>query len=254
MSLATGWSNNLFNKIIGAIRGPRDPFIKNIQEAIVTLDKMTNYIEATKRVLENKYEEHQRRAKLFASEGKSDYEKIFIEESKHISSLITLFGKIHYDLIRVKYRLETVTIVEEPMQLLPEIIHELEVLRPEIERVMPQLTTLLLEVERRVNNVISASAISPTTSLLLNTSNYSKSSVSEKIPPLPPEDKPAVTNQLNEALVIDINIVKKMILEEIKKTGGILVISDFSRKYNIPKHIIQSTLKKLEEEGLIKTK
>ncbi|MEM1675054.1 MAG: hypothetical protein QXL68_00545 [Desulfurococcaceae archaeon] len=251
MSLTTSWGNNLFNRIIGAFRGPKDPLVKNIHEAMATLDKMTNYIETTKKILENKYEEHQRRAKIFASEGKSEYEKIFIEESKHISSLISLFSKIQYDLIRVKYRLETVTIVEEPLQLIPEIIHELESLKPDIERIAPQLTTLLLEVERRVNSIMSVSNVSSLNSLLTNTSN---TSVTGKIPPLPPEEKPSIKNQLIETYVVDINSVKRVLLDEIKRTGGVLVLSDISRKYNIPKHIVHNALKKLEEEGLIKIK
>ena len=63
MSLSTSWNNGLLTRIISLFKGPRDPTLKNIQEAIYVLEKMANFIDSTKKTIENKYEEHQRRAK-----------------------------------------------------------------------------------------------------------------------------------------------------------------------------------------------
>lgn len=253
LSLASSFSGSLFSKIFGIVRGPRDPFIKNIHEAIIALDRMTSYIESTRKTLEDKYAEHQRRAKVFASEGKSDYERIFLEESKHISSLISMFSKIHHDLVRVRYRLETVTIVEEPMQLLPEVIQELEAIRPDIERLVPQLTSLLVEVERKVNNVMTASTL-PSISRASPRAEASVDRELRAIPPLPPENRAVGEAQGSSDGSASVESVKRLLIEEIKRTGGVLVISDFSRRYGVARHVVQSALKKLQEEGLIRTK
>ncbi len=252
MSLSTSWNKGFFSKLIGLFRGPHDPTLRNIQEAIYVLEKMANFIDSTKKTLENKYEEHQRRAKLFASEGKKEYEKIFIEESRHIASLISLFTKVHFDIVRVKHRLETLTLVEEPMKLLPEIAQELDMIKPEIERIAPELTTLFYEVRRRVNSIMASSNFEALSSL------YSEKNMDERkeamLPPLPPTEKPRVKEaSLQSSNIIPFKTLKKLIVDEIKKSGGVFVISDFARKYGVPKHMVRTALKKLEEEGVIRS-
>jgi len=230
---------------------------KNIHAAVVTIDRMLNFLESTRKNLESMYEDHQRRAKLFAEEGKEEYEKIFVEESRHIASLISLFSKVHFDLMRVKYRLQTITAVEEPMRLLPEIIQELEMIRPEIERIAPELTTMLLEVERRVNSVMSVSSLSSLSKFYPGKEEKGKQAkLQGRTPPLPPKEKPRVREKTPHKLASTVNlgVVKKLLLEEIKRNGGVLVVSDFSKKYGIPKHMVYIALRKMEEEGLIRTK
>ncbi|MEM4431328.1 MAG: winged helix-turn-helix transcriptional regulator [Desulfurococcaceae archaeon] len=258
MSLAIGGSNNLFIRFFNIFKQPKDPFTKSVNEALLMLDKMINHIEATKKSLESKHEEHERRAKIFASEGKRDYEEIFLEESKHISGLINMFSKVQHDLLRVKYRLETITIVEEPMKVLPRVLEELEAIRPDLERVAPNLMTLLLELERKVTNIMSTSKVE---SRFANSINEVKDKVILSIPPLPPEDVKIDNKVVSVVKEPGINLkttnieqVKKILLNEIRRTGGVIVVNDVVRKYGLSREAVLMALNKLEEEGIIKSK
>jgi division protein CdvB (Snf7/Vps24/ESCRT-III family) len=254
VSLSTNWNNGFLAKLLGLFRSPRDPTLKNIQEAIYVLDKMANFLDTTRRTLEDKYEEHQRRAKLFASEGKRDYERIFVEESRHIANLISIFTKVHFDIMRVRHRLETLTLVEEPLKLLPEIAQELDMIKPEIERIAPELTTLFYEVRRRVNSIMSSSNLET-----LNTLYSTRGDVREEekeLLPLPPREKPSESMERSVSVKyrrISYKELKKLILEEIRRSGGVFVVSDFARKYGVPREMVRIALRKLEEEGLIKS-
>lgn len=249
----------MFMRFFNILRQPKDPFTKSVSEALVMLDKIVNHIEATKKSLESKHEEHERRAKIFASEGKKDYEEIFLEESKHISGLINMFSKVQHDLLRVRYRLETITIVEEPMKVLPNVLEELEAIRPELERVAPNLMTLLLELERKVTNIMTTSKVDSKFSSIATTAVSDKTSVT--IPPLPPEDVEMNEKVLelpkpveNRVRPVSIDQVKKVLLSEIKRSGGVIVVSDVVRRYGLPREAVLTALKKLEEEGVIKSK
>lgn len=240
------------------MRQPKDPFTKSVTEALIMLDKIVNHIETTKKSLESKHEEHERRAKLFATEGKRDYEEIFLEESKHISGLINMFSKVQHDLLRVRYRLETITIVEEPMKVLPRVLEELEAIRPELERVAPNLMTLLLELERKVTNIMTTSKVE---SKFSSTTSIVNDKVDVEIPPLPPDDIKVDDKALavskpveNRLRAVSIDQVKKVLLNEIKRTGGVIVVSDVVRKYGLPRDTVLVALKKLEEDGVIKSK
>lgn len=256
MSLSISRNNGFLGKLLNLLRGPSDPTLKNIQEAIYVLDKMANFIDSTKKTLEEKYEEHQRRAKLFASEGKREYEKIFIEESKHISSLISLFTKVYFDLIRVKHRLETLSLVEEPMKLLPEIAQELDMIKPEIERIAPELTTMFYEVKRRVTSIMTSSNFTVFSNIYQDSGKRMERNREEHIPPSPPMEKPVVKEEITYQMSNNISFktLKKLILDEIKNAGGVFVISDFAKKYRVPKHMVRLALKKLEEEGIISSR
>jgi len=266
MSLSASWNTNLWSKLFGLFRTPKDPVLKNLRESIYMLDKMASFIDSTRRMLEEKYEEHQRKAKLYASEGKREYQAIFEEESKHISTLLTLFSKVYYDLIRVRYRLETISMVEEPMKLLPEIAQELDMIKPEIERIAPELTLMLHEVRRRIASIMATTSTSLETFTTLYNDEKSSSSAevkeSEQVAklkslPLPPRDIPVTTVKpapTTENKPPNTSTVKRLIMEEIKKTGGVFVVNDFAKKYGIPVYVVKEALKKLEEEGLIKTR
>jgi len=266
MSLSASWNTNLWSRLLGLFRAPKDPVLKNLRESMYMLDKMASFIDSTRRVLEEKYEEHQRRAKLYASEGKRDYQAIFEEESKHISTLLTLFSKVYYDLIRVRYRLETISMVEEPMKLLPEIAQELDMIKPEIERIAPELTVMLHEVRRRIASIMATTSTSLEAFATLYNDEKTSSSVEVKESkqfaelkslPLPPRSPPVTAIKSAptvENKPLNINTVKKLIIEEIKKSGGVFVVNDFARKHEIPIHVVKEALKKLEEEGLIKTR
>ncbi|ADI32274.1 Snf7 family protein [Staphylothermus hellenicus] len=251
-SRGIGW----FGRLFGFLKRSKDPVTKSIYEAIAVLDKMINSIESTKKSLESVHEDHSRRAKLFASEGRKQYENIFIEELKHIAGLISMFDKVQYDLMRVRYRLETLTLVEEPIRLLPEVIQELQSLKPEVEKIAPELSTMLMEVERKVTSIIASSDISNIAGAVGykdNTQQVDNKNTREKlpVPPLPPEDQPE-PSPVQEYNLVPLAIVKKWILDEIRTSGGVFVVRDFTKKYKVPKHLVYDALRKLEEEGHIR--
>ncbi|ABN70368.1 hypothetical protein Smar_1277 [Staphylothermus marinus F1] len=250
-SRGIGW----FGRLFGFFKRSKDPVTRSIYEAIAVLDKMINSIESTKKSLESVHEDHSRRAKLFASEGRKQYEDIFIEELKHIAGLISMFDKVQYDLMRVRYRLETLTLVEEPIRLLPEVIQELQSLKPEVEKIAPELSTMLMEVERKVTSIIASSNISSIAGVVGYKDNIQvdDKNAPEKlpIPPLPPENQPE-PSAVQEYNLVPLAIVKKWILDEIRTSGGVFVIKDFIKKYKVPKHLVYDALRKLEEEGRIR--
>jgi len=262
LSLSSSWGSNWLYRITGWFKGSRDSVSRNIRDALVVLDRMASFIDSAKKNLENMYEEHRVRAKAVAEKGKREYEEIFLEELKHISSLISMFSKVHYDIMRVRYRLETITAVEEPMRLLPEIIQELEAIKPEVERIAPELATMLLEVERKVNSVMSSSDIASLSNMINASKGKSvkEKAVKENLPPLPPSEEPINDREALEpepvALEnnVPLSVVKKWVLEEIKSNGGVFVISDFVKKYGVPTHVVRMALKKLEMEGYIKSR
>ncbi len=248
---------------------PKDPTVKNLYDAIVILDRMINGIESSKRSLKSALEEHSKRSKMAAQDGKSEFQAIFDEEMKHISSLIGIFEKVSYDLLRVRYRLETLTLVEEPMKMLPEVIRELQDVRPEVERIAPELTSMLNEVERKVASIMAVSNMEPvTTTMAIPRREIQESPIEARIkqqvqlPPLPPQEVPTSSNQNRQNLskkatpevAVPVNVVAHWLLDEIRSNGGLLDIQTFTLKYRVGKERVFEALRILEEKGLIKVK
>ncbi len=259
----------LFGRIFGLFSKPKDPITRSIYDAVSLLDKMIAQIDVTYKSLENIHEENSRKAKIFSSEGKKNYEKIFLEELKHIEGLMIMMEKVKMDLMRVKVRLETLTHVEQPMRILPEVIQELQAIRPQVEKIAPELTMYLLEVERKVSSIMSTSNIAETFQTATNLGAF-KENVPTKLPPLPPESTPVPTppepvstparnvvrvtahNSSYQTNNVPLSIVKNWVLNEIMNNGGILDIQAFTKKYKVPKNIVFKALIKLEQEGRIK--
>jgi len=248
---------------------PKDPTVKNLYDAIVILDRIINGIESSKRGLKSALEEHSKRSKMAAQDGKSEFQAIFDEEMKHISSLIGIFEKVTYDLLRVRYRLETLTLVEEPMKMLPEVIRELQDVRPEVERIAPELTSMLNEVERKVASIMVASNMEPvSTTITAPRREIQESSVEARtkqqvqLPPPPPQEVPGSSNQTRQSsskkatpeVAVPVNVVAHWLLDEIRGNGGILDVQTFTLKYRVGKEKVFEALRFLEEKGLIKVK
>ncbi|WP_440059849.1 hypothetical protein ACSU1N_01410 [Thermogladius sp. 4427co] len=267
-------SGSIWSRLFWKLK-PKDPTIKNLYDAIVILDKMINSIESSKKSLKLAVEEHTKRSRFAAQEGRSDIQVIFDEEMKHISNLIGIFEKISYDLLRVRYRLETLTLVEEPMKLMPEVIRELQDLRPELERYVPELTAMFNEVERKVASIMAVSNLEPlamTVGSFRKTSGENKDEIKPSIqislPPLPPQDElvskkgkddysknaQAVRIASLEKLDVPINVIAQWLLEEIRSKGGILDVQSFVSRYKVSKEKVYEALKSLEDKGVIKIK
>ncbi|MGC9011862.1 Snf7 family protein [Thermogladius sp.] len=256
----------LLSRIIWALK-PKDPTTKNLYDAIVILERMINSLESSKRSLKAVVDEHAKRSKMAAQDGKTEFQAIFDEEIKHISSLMAIFEKVTYDLLRVRYRLETLTLVEEPMKMLPEVIRELQDLRPEVERIAPELTTMLNEVERKVSSIMAVSNLGTSTLTLsipkkhVQEAQGDAKTAAAQLPPLPPTETPLSSKQgrteKREVAVetsVPINVIAQWVLDELRSSGGILDLPSFTSKFRVSKEKVFEALRYLEEKGVIKVK
>ncbi len=258
MSSITNGNRGIFRWIASIFRREQvDPVNKNIYDAVAVIDRMISVLDVTKRSLLDAQDEHSKKAKLFASEGKKHYEKIFLDELKHIRGIIRLIEKVRVDLIRVKTRLRTIAQMERPLKELPEVVAEIRSLRPEVEKIMPQLSAMILELEKKVEDIMISTNL-PTaynepiqTEKIVDTVDTRENSL---VLPLPPETKTAAAEKtmIQAQPTITIGQVKKWILREIRSNGGILDVSSFSRKYRVSRTMILSALYQLEREGKIR--
>lgn len=251
----------ILGRIFMRLFPPRDPTARSLYDAMVLIDKMISNLESSKRGLQAALDEHAKRAKMAAQEGKNEYKMIFDEEMKHISSLITIFDKVTFDLLRVKYRLETLTLVEEPMKMLPEVIQELQNLRPEVEKIAPELTAMLSEVERKVASIMVASNLLPATPGPASARLPEPASKRQlPLPPPPPSNVPEVPEAKKQEIAVEsriavgTNVIAQWLIDEIKRRGGVIDVSMFAAKYKVDKEKVYEALRRLEERGLIKVK
>ena len=264
MSLAIRNVRGLFSRIFG-FRSSSDPIRETIAEAIAQIDRILLNIEGTINNLKEMRAEHSRKAEMFASQGKDEYQKIFLDELEHISKLLSVFNYVQMYLTRVKIRLKTLTHVEEPLRHLPGIIQELEMIKPEIEKVAPDLVTSVMEIERKVSSLISSTNLTNYPlpgihdSSQINTSSKQVKQARKTLPPLPPEGDPVRPVQLVMTpekklanMRVSIDLVKAWLIEEIRSTGGILDISSFCKKYGVTRSQVFMALQMLEREGKIK--
>jgi uncharacterized membrane protein len=144
------------------------------------------------------------------------------------------------------------------MRLLPEVIQELQSLKHEVEKIAPELSTMLMEVERKVTSIMTSSNISSVSDVISYKKSTGKNteidtSIKTPLPPLPPETTPQTSNKpVKEQVSVPLALVKKWILDEIRNNGGVFIVRDFIKKYKVSKSIVYDALRKLEEEGHIR--
>ncbi|QOR94286.1 hypothetical protein IMZ38_06635 [Thermosphaera chiliense] len=277
MSASTSYSRiGLFGKLTGLIRA-RDPMKKSILESVATLDRMIRTIESSKKSLDSVLEEHQKRAKLLNSEGDKEFQDIINEEINNIVGYKTLFEKAILDLARVRYRLETLAYVEEPMKELPAVMEELQRIEPEVAKIAPDLLNQLRSLRKKVEDIIIETAAEPSPGLTGKATaapavkTVSQPSVKKEdstlLPPPPPSEvkMPETTTVVNEqpqAIVVKkpepvdvpLHVVEQWLLDELRSKGGILDVSNFISKYRVKKEAVYLALRNLEAKGVIKLK
>lgn len=261
---------------------PKDPIKRSILESVILLDRMIKNIEASKRNLELVLEEHKKKAKISGG-GDRELINIIDEESRNISGYLALFSKVSQDLVRVRYRLETLAYVQEPLKSLPEILEELKRIEPEVEKINPQLLMGMRMLEQRIGSIM-ASTSSETFSLFKAKREETAAEQSQAaqakapslvqrvIPPEPPaappiaaQAKPEEPQPVKQAEArpaapqppekeVPLNVVEQWILRELQMKGGILDISSFTSRYKISKEKVLEALASLERQGLIKLK
>ncbi|MGC8954083.1 MAG: hypothetical protein ACP5N5_05145 [Desulfurococcus sp.] len=285
----TGSRGGFFSKLLWAFK-PKDPFVRNIEESIVLMDRMIRSIEASKRSLEITLEEHKRKLKLSGVQDK-ELQEIIDEENRNIMGYLNLFTKVYYDLTRVRLRLETITQVQEPMKVLPEVLEELKRIEPEVEKINPQLVSLIRMIEQKVGSIKvstdSSSIPQPLINKYMSQKNEEKTPVKPveniealvppatvderaraavKIPPPPPSNngqqasKPVEVEpefqrgSIESRNEVPLNIVEQWVLAELRSKAGILDIQYFTSKYRVSRDTVYEVLRRLEEKGLVRLK
>jgi len=266
-----GW----FGKLTGLLRA-RDPMKKSILESVATLDRMIRTIESSKKSLDSVLEEHQKRVKLLNTEGDKEFQDIINEEISNIVGYKTLFEKAILDLARVRYRLETLAYVEEPMKELPAVMEELQRIEPEVAKIAPDLLNQLRSLRKKVEDIIIETAAEPSPSVsgkaVANTAKVAPQPRVEKeestlLPPPPPTDvkvpegnievkeqPQAIVVKKPEPVEVPLHVVEQWLLDELRSKGGILDVSNFISKYRVKKEAVYLALRSLESKGVIKLK
>ncbi|MFZ8791419.1 MAG: hypothetical protein ACO2OS_03955 [Thermosphaera aggregans] len=276
MSASMSYSRaDWFGKLTGLLRA-RDPMKKSILESVATLDRMIRTIESSKKSLDSVLEEHQKRVKLLNTEGDKEFQDIINEEISNIVGYKTLFEKAILDLARVRYRLETLAYVEEPMKELPAVMEELQRIEPEVAKIAPDLLNQLRSLRKKVEDIIIETAAEPSPSItgkaVANTAKVALRPRVEKqestlLPPPPPtevkvpegnievkEQPQAIVVEKPEPVEVPLHVVEQWLLDELRSKGGILDVSNFTSKYRVKKEAVYLALRSLESKGVIKLK
>ena len=148
-------TGSIFSKFTSIFKS-KDPLKREIIQSASILDRMLRSLEFSKKNLETAVEEHQKKLKLQGDDN--EMAKILDDEIKNIHGYISIINKTIYDLARVKYRLETLFYVEEPLKVLPEIIEELRAVEPVIEKINPQLINHIKSLEQKVASIMTLSS------------------------------------------------------------------------------------------------
>lgn len=134
----------------------KDPVKKELVQSVTIIDKLLRSLEISKKNLEAIAEEHKK--KMRAQGEDRELAKILDEEVRNIYGYLSMLTKTVYDLTRVKYRLETLFYVEEPLKVIPEVLEELRAIEPNIEKINPQLVNHVRALEQKVASIISMSS------------------------------------------------------------------------------------------------
>ncbi|MEM0001614.1 MAG: hypothetical protein QXW93_05215 [Desulfurococcaceae archaeon] len=148
-------TSSIFGKFTSIFKS-KDPLKREIIQSASILDRMLRSLEFSRKNLETAIEEHKKKLKL--QSGDDEMARIIDEEIRNIHGYISIINKTIYDLARVKYRLETLFYVEEPLKVLPEIIEELRAVEPVIEKINPQLINHIKSLEQKVASIMTLSS------------------------------------------------------------------------------------------------
>jgi exonuclease VII small subunit len=151
----TATSTGIFG-LFASIFKSKDPFRKELTQSLNILERMLRTLEASKKNLESVMEEHKKKINLYSSDHEMG--KILSDEIHNINGYISVINKAIYDLIKVKYRLETLFYVEEPLKELPAIVEELKSVEPIIEQINPQLLNNIKLIEQKVASLMAISS------------------------------------------------------------------------------------------------
>ncbi len=231
-------------------RDSRSPaMIRTVQ----LLERMIGDLEITRKRMEDRYNDLERKARDAAIKGDRDHHNIFINEMKEISKFIALVIQAKKSLMQIKLRLETMLDMGNTLDMFPDIISELNTLKPLLARITPDLVDKMAELEKSVINIMTSTSLPN----LYGKAKPKKETMDQHIgieELIPPNDVPIPRKtyvQVARMNRVSMDVVKKWLLEEIRITNGFIQLEAFSRKYGVPKEAVIDALHQLSREGKI---
>ncbi len=239
-------------RLFGFKRDVRSPAI---MKTVQLLNKMIGDLEVTRKRMEDRYDDLERKAREAALKGDKDNHNIFINEMSEISKFIALVIQAKKSLMQIKLRLETMLDMGNTLDMFPDIISELSTLKPLLARITPDLLDKMTELEKSVINIMSSTSlpnlygkVEPKKGSAIKKMDLD---LKELLPPNNVPTRPATARQALSASRVSLTVIKKWLLEEIRLTNGFIQLESFARKYGVPKEAILEALHELSDEGKI---
>ena len=237
-------------RLFGFKRDVRSPAI---MKTVQLLNRMIGDLEVTRKRMEDRYDDLERKAREAALKGDRDNHNIFINEMSEISKFIALVIQAKKSLMQIKLRLETMLDMGNTLDMLPDIISELSTLKPLLARITPDLLDKMTELEKSVINIMSSTSLPNLYGKVepKKESTVQKIDLNELLPPNTVPARPATARQALRASRVSLTVIKKWLLEKIRLTNGFIQLESFARKYGVPKEAVLEALHELSDEGKI---
>ena len=237
-------------RLFGFKRDVRSPAI---MKTVQLLNKMIGDLEVTRKRMEDRYDDLERKAREAALKGDRDNHNIFINEMSEISKFIALVIQAKKSLMQIKLRLETMLDMGNTLDMFPDIISELSTLKPLLARITPDLLDKMTELEKSVINIMSSTSLPNLYGKVepKKESTVQKIDLNELLPPNTVPARPTTARQALRASRVSLTVIKKWLLEEIRLTNGFIQLESFARKYGVPKEAVLEALHELSDEGKI---
>jgi len=260
-SSSSGWP---FGWLARIFRGRKDNRATALTKMVYILDKIIEDLDASRRRMEDRYNDLAKKARSAALRGDKESHNIFLNEMDEVSKFIALIVHAKKYVLQIKLRLETMLDMGEAMDQLPTIMAELNNIKPVLAKVTPFVVEKITEFEKLVSEILVSTSVpsfygkvKPRENAKTDTTTMSIE-VKELLPPKTPP-KPARTVQVSYVQTprqsrvnrVSLSIIKKWLLEEISMANGFLIIDDFVRKYGVSKEAVLEALRQLHEEGKI---
>ncbi len=251
-------SGGLLGWITRVFRFRRQTASPAIVKTVQLLNRMIGDLEVTRKRMDERYNDLARKARDAALKNDRDNYNIFYNEMSEIAKFISLVVHAKKSLMQIKLRLETMLEMGNALDAFPDIISELNTLKPLLARITPSLVDKMAELERNVISIMSSTSLpslygSSKPKELAEVSREGKLDLSELLPPKEPvfTVKSVAEKTAVKTTKVTLTVIKKWLLEEIRLTGGFIQVEAFSRKYGVPKDSVIEALRELSEEGKI---
>lgn len=245
---STGWGLGIFGRLF---RGRKSSKASMLTRMIYILDRIVDDLDASRKRMEDRYNDLAKKAKAAALKGDKESHNIFLNEMDEVSKFIALIVHAKKYVLQIKLRLETMLEIGESIEQLPAIMSELSNLKPVLAKVTPYVVEKISEFERLAAEILASTSI-PSVYGKVRPENKGEGSTINIEELLPPKNMPSrQSTQGVRYNRVSLSLIKKWLLEEISLTNGFLIIDDFVRKYGVSKEAVLEALRQLHEEGKI---